>query len=774
MECNRDEALRAKEIAERRVSEKDFVGAKKFALKAQNLFPSLEGISQMMTILDVYLASEAKINGEKNLYAILHVNASADEEAVKKQYRKLALLLHPDKNKSIGAEGAFQLVSEAWNVLSDRSKKMVYDQKTFVKGFQQRTSQPSKTTSAPKTSSNGFYQFANSAAAKVRAQQSNSQRPPSIPSTPSHINPETFWTSCVGCCMQYEYHRMYLNKSLLCHKCKHPFVAAELPAPPSGFHPPKWSSKSPTISNMNNNVNKDVSSHTGMGASKTEHRENANSSFTTNFQWGPFSRVAASTGADNSSATVAQAANVVQQAYEKAKRQREEAQATARKEEALRKRYNASRRNTSTLANDNTVAGADITMNKRRDNGGDAGSNCIGNPIDASARETNNTFSEGDKVNGVFVDSKSRLGSRQTTFNRDFLQIDVRSLLIEKAKFGIIKIMGELKSAEAAKNKDQDKIKKKQKPKEGIKVFKEFDEDLLKDTTKEESAEIETVDASRRSMKVLQKEYQQDDDHDDLDLKNDQPMSIDVPDSDFHDFDTDRTEKAFHGDQIWATYDDEDGMPRYYALIQKVLSTNPFKVRISFLTSKSNAEFSQLDWVSNGFTKTCGDFRIGKYQVRDSINVFSHCVKWEKGLRGVIKILPKKGDTWALYRNWTPHWDENTSDDVVHKYDMVEVLDDYIDDQGVSIVSLVKIAGFKTVFQRHLDPKEVKKIPKQEMFRFSHQVPCYVLKGDEADNAPKGCLELDPAAIPLELLHTTIEAKSEERLNEAEQQTFLQ
>ncbi|KAJ0972571.1 hypothetical protein J5N97_020530 [Dioscorea zingiberensis] len=42
MECNRDEALRAKEIAERKFSANDLMGAKKFALKAQNLFPALE------------------------------------------------------------------------------------------------------------------------------------------------------------------------------------------------------------------------------------------------------------------------------------------------------------------------------------------------------------------------------------------------------------------------------------------------------------------------------------------------------------------------------------------------------------------------------------------------------------------------------------------------------------------------------------------------------------------------------------------------------------
>lgn len=41
MECNKDEALRAKEICEAKLAEKDFIGAKKFALKVDKLFNGL-------------------------------------------------------------------------------------------------------------------------------------------------------------------------------------------------------------------------------------------------------------------------------------------------------------------------------------------------------------------------------------------------------------------------------------------------------------------------------------------------------------------------------------------------------------------------------------------------------------------------------------------------------------------------------------------------------------------------------------------------------------
>ncbi|MCI68167.1 curved DNA-binding protein, partial [Trifolium medium] len=39
---------------------------------------------------------------------------STNIEAVKKRYKKMAGLLHPDNNKCVGADGAFHLVSEAW------------------------------------------------------------------------------------------------------------------------------------------------------------------------------------------------------------------------------------------------------------------------------------------------------------------------------------------------------------------------------------------------------------------------------------------------------------------------------------------------------------------------------------------------------------------------------------------------------------------------------------------------------------------------------------
>jgi molecular chaperone DnaJ len=66
---------------------------------------------------------------EKDYYAALGVSKDASQADIKKAYRKLARQHHPDANKGEAAsEEKFKAISEAYDVLSDETKRKEYDE----------------------------------------------------------------------------------------------------------------------------------------------------------------------------------------------------------------------------------------------------------------------------------------------------------------------------------------------------------------------------------------------------------------------------------------------------------------------------------------------------------------------------------------------------------------------------------------------------------------------------------------------------------------------
>ena len=69
----------------------------------------------------------AAINAKTDFYDILGVDKKAEEPALKKAYRMLALRVHPDKNRAPSAQEAFKKVGTAYATLIDPQKRRHYD-----------------------------------------------------------------------------------------------------------------------------------------------------------------------------------------------------------------------------------------------------------------------------------------------------------------------------------------------------------------------------------------------------------------------------------------------------------------------------------------------------------------------------------------------------------------------------------------------------------------------------------------------------------------------
>src|SRR5882762_1636047 len=79
---------------------------------------------------------------KRDYYEVLGVDRKADDEEVKKAYRKLAVKFHPDKNPGDkNCEEKFKELGEAYEALSDPQKRAAYDQYGHA-AFESRTRGP--------------------------------------------------------------------------------------------------------------------------------------------------------------------------------------------------------------------------------------------------------------------------------------------------------------------------------------------------------------------------------------------------------------------------------------------------------------------------------------------------------------------------------------------------------------------------------------------------------------------------------------------------------
>src|SRR5574344_1143349 len=69
---------------------------------------------------------------KRDYYAVLGVDKNADDQTIKKAFKRLAMKYHPDRNHEADAEEKFKEINEAYAILSDSQKKQAYDQYGFA------------------------------------------------------------------------------------------------------------------------------------------------------------------------------------------------------------------------------------------------------------------------------------------------------------------------------------------------------------------------------------------------------------------------------------------------------------------------------------------------------------------------------------------------------------------------------------------------------------------------------------------------------------------
>ncbi|KAM7518509.1 hypothetical protein LguiB_017471 [Lonicera macranthoides] len=232
----RAEAERLLGIAEKLLQNRDLNGSRDFAILAQETEPLLDGSDQILAVVDVLLAAEKRINNYHDWYSILQLDRRYDDlDLIKRQYRRLALLLHPDKNKFPFSDAAFKLVADSWNVLSDPSKKSMYDNEftRFAKvDLSAMRKQREYEQSLQNQNQNQHHQnqtFVNvNMNDPVQQNKLPVRRTAPAPATRS----SNFWTACPYCYHLYEYPRVYEGCCLRCVNCQRAFHAAVVPSLP--------------------------------------------------------------------------------------------------------------------------------------------------------------------------------------------------------------------------------------------------------------------------------------------------------------------------------------------------------------------------------------------------------------------------------------------------------------------------------------------------------------------------------------------------------------
>jgi DnaJ family protein C protein 7 len=128
IECNPDYSKAYMKRGEINTIIEDFEEAVRDYANVERISPGQFGVKKILNEAKIKL----KASKRKDYYKILNISKDADASDIKKAYRKLALVWHPDKNSGdtaqmTKAEKMFKDIGEAYAILSDPEKRQRYD-----------------------------------------------------------------------------------------------------------------------------------------------------------------------------------------------------------------------------------------------------------------------------------------------------------------------------------------------------------------------------------------------------------------------------------------------------------------------------------------------------------------------------------------------------------------------------------------------------------------------------------------------------------------------
>lgn len=129
MECNKDEAIRVRDMAKQALAQSQFELAFKYCTKASSLFSDVEGVGAIHTVARICKEERPQFgNAQSDWYKILNVDPAAELGVIKRAFHQLAKAAHPDKTFGLPmSDHAFGLVKKAFDVLRDTKMRNSFD-----------------------------------------------------------------------------------------------------------------------------------------------------------------------------------------------------------------------------------------------------------------------------------------------------------------------------------------------------------------------------------------------------------------------------------------------------------------------------------------------------------------------------------------------------------------------------------------------------------------------------------------------------------------------